>query len=151
MTASKVLLDRAEARSPSARRGGSVLLDSWAWIEILRDSATGRRLRRRYVGAPGVRAHTSVLTLAEIGAKLAAEGHQERIGPTAASLRYHGDMEEVTAADAQAAGPLRALLRKRSPGAGLVDALILATARRLGARLVSADPAFRGLRDVTAL
>lgn len=98
-----------------------------------------------------MRTHTSVLTIAEIGAKLTAEGHEERIGPTAASLRYHGDVEEVTAADAQAAGPLRALLRKRSPDAGLVDALILATARRLGARLVSADSAFRGLRDVTAL
>ncbi len=128
-----------------------VLLDTWAWWEILFDTPLGRRLRRRYLGRANVRVHTSVLTIAEIGAKLAARGEARRLGPILGALRSMGPIHEVTATVAEAAGPLRQDLRRLRPDASLVDALVLATARAVGARLVSGDGAFKGVPDVVQI
>lgn len=129
--------------------GSSVLLDTWAWWEILSGSSTGDRLRRRYLEAPNRRVHTSVITVAELSIKLAALGQSNRVPAIVASLRAFSELQDVTPEIAQAAGPLRSELRRRAPQAGLADALALATAQRLGARLVSADAAFRTRRGAS--
>lgn len=127
--------------------GSSVLLDTWAWWEILSASSTGDRLRRRYLEAPNRRVHTSAITVAELSIKLAALGQSSRVPAIVASLRAFSELHDVTPEIAQAAGPLRSELRRRAPHAGLADALVLATAQRLAARLVSADAAFRRRRS----
>lgn len=109
-----------------------VLLDTWAWREVLSATATGERLRRRHLGPKGRRVNTSALTLAEIGAQLAERGHADRLPSVVASLRAFGELHDVTPEIAQAAGPLRRDLRRRARHAGLIDALILATALRPG-------------------
>lgn len=131
--------------------GSDVLLDTWAWWEMLFATEVGARLRRRYLGRPNVRVHSSVLALAEIGAKLAASGEADRIAAMSASLKSLSRFHDVSPEIAQAAGPIRAELRRRDPNASLVDALVLCTARRLGARLVSSDRAFKGLAGVVGL
>lgn len=123
-----------------------VVFDTWAWWEVLHGTATGRRLQSTYLAVGKV--HASVYVLAELSAKLADAGRDKDLGDVAHRLASAGRLVPVDAAIAAEAGRLRKALRRRDPGASLADAIMLATARGLGLKLVSADVAFRGLPDV---
>jgi predicted nucleic acid-binding protein len=122
-----------------------LLFDTWAWFEYLHQTPIGESLRRRFVLEPRYRLHTSSISLAEIGARLETMGAKERIDPACGSIRRASHIWDVTADIAQDAGPARARLREASDTASLADAIILVTAQRAGARIVSADPAFSGI------
>lgn len=128
-----------------------VLFDTWAWCEVLWDTPVGRRLRKRYFDRQGVRVHTSVLSLTEIGVKLTRLGSADRIGGVFASIQASSTLQPVDHSIAESAVAIREELRRRSPDAGTIDALLLATSRSLGARLVSGDRAFSGEPDVVQL
>lgn len=127
-----------------------IVLDSWAWWEILLASPTGARLRRRYLRRSGPRVHTSSLAFGEVAAKLVAMGRADRVPSAMAAIRARSLTHDVTPELAERAGLLRAELRRASAGASLADAIMLATARELGAVLISDDPAFAGQPDVAA-
>jgi predicted nucleic acid-binding protein len=128
--------------------GSDVLLDTWGWWEVFRGSSEGAVIRRRLLGSDQVRLHTSAISVGEIVAKLASLGATDRIDAVLGVIRRAGPLHEVTVELAREAGLLRAVLRKADARASLADGIVLATARHLGARLVSADPAFRGQPDV---
>lgn len=123
-----------------------VVLDAWAWYEIVDGTPKGKALLAKYEG----RIHTSVMALAEVGAKV-----WRKLGPDNAAEAMLGiedaskAMHDVTAADARSAAAVHATLRRRAKDASLADALHLCTARRVGLPLVSDDPAFRGEADVS--
>ncbi|MFZ0830845.1 MAG: PIN domain-containing protein [Thermoplasmata archaeon] len=128
--------------------GSDILLDTWAWWELLRGSRNGAVIRRRFLRPSGVRLHTSTITVGEISAKLASMGEARRIDGVIAAIRRAGRLHDVTTDLARTAGILRVELRKSDAQASLADGIVLATARSLGARLISADAAFRGQSDV---
>lgn len=128
--------------------GSDFLFDTWAWWEYLHGTPTGASLRKRFIQEESVRVHTSAITIAEISARLQADGFPDRIAAACGAIRRMSHLWDVTADLAQEAGPVRAKLRDRSRSASLADALVLVTARKAGATLVSADPAFR---DVTGV
>lgn len=123
-----------------------VVFDTWAWWEVLHGTATGRRLQSTHLAAGKV--HSSAYVLAELAAKLTDAGREEDVPGVAHRLASAGRILPVDPLIAQEAGSLRRLLRKRDPGASLADAVMLATARSLGLKLVSADVAFKGQADV---
>ena len=125
-----------------------VVLDTWAWWEILRGSSKGANLQRRYLEPEGTRVFTSAITLAEVAAKMASEGHKGDIPLVVASVRRESEIVDVTPEVAVSAGILRQDLRKIDSRASLADAIVLSTARGLEAILVSADPAFGNQPDV---
>jgi predicted nucleic acid-binding protein len=125
-----------------------VLLDTWAWWEILRGSPEGASLQRKYLEHAGTRVFTSSITLGEVSAKMASEGRRGDIVLVVASIRRESEIVDVTPEIAVSAGILRQELRKVDAKASLADAIVLSTARGLDAILVSADPAFRGQSDV---
>lgn len=125
-----------------------VLFDTWAWWEYLHQTSTGASLRRRFVEGDRFRLHTSAITLGEIGARLAADGTGDRVSSACGSIRRMSRVWDVTPDIAQEAGPARARLREGDRSASLADAIVFVTARRAGASIVSADPAFRGLPGV---
>ena len=125
-----------------------VLFDTWAWWEYLFQTSTGAALRQRFVEGDRFRLHTSAISLGEIGARLIEDEAGERVETTCGSIRRMSRVWDVTADIAQEAGPARARLRKVERSASLADAIVFVTARKAGARIVSADPAFRGLPDV---
>jgi predicted nucleic acid-binding protein len=127
-----------------------ILFDTWAWWEVLRGSAEGSDLQRRYLDPPGVQVLTSALTLGELSAKLASEGAEDSIPLTVTSVRRASMILELTAELAVEAGIVRSRLRKHSNFASLADAIVLATARQQRARLISRDQAFAGEPDVSA-
>lgn len=125
-----------------------VLFDTWAWWEVLQGSSVGAQLKRRYLDAKGVQVLTSAITLGELSAKLASQGLEPSIPVMTSSIRQASTVEDVTGDLAVQAGMLRARLRRRAKSASLADGIVLATARKCGARLVSTDSAFRGEPDV---
>lgn len=128
--------------------GKRVVFDTWAWWEVLRASAKGTRLKTGYLDVEGVRVYTSAISLGELAAKLASEGRSEDVPAVVSSLRGTSEIVDITGSLAASGGLLRAELRQRDPAASLADGVVLWTARQLGATLISAGPAFRGLPDV---
>jgi predicted nucleic acid-binding protein len=49
--------------------------------------------------------------------------------------------------DALEAGDLHARTRKTSPSFGLADSFVLQLARKVGARVLTGDPDFRGIKE----
>lgn len=123
-----------------------VVFDTWAWWEVLHGTPTGRRLQATYLAAGKV--HSSAYVVAELAAKLADAGREKDLAEVTHRLASAGRLIPVDAAVAAEAGRLRKALRRRDPGASLADAIMLATARGLGLRLVSAGVAFKGQPDV---
>lgn len=127
-----------------------VLFDTWAWWEVLQGSRPGARLQRRYLESVGVQVLTSVISLGELSAKLSFQGLDDSIPVTMSSVRQASTVVDLTGDLAAEAGILRTRLRKRVRSAGLADAIVLATARQQGARVISIDAAFAGEPDVGA-
>jgi predicted nucleic acid-binding protein len=125
-----------------------MVLDTWAWWEILRASPVGETLQQNYLDRGGTRVFTSSITLGEISAKMTSEGRKGDVTLVVASIRKESEIVDVSPEIAVSAGILRQDLRKVDSKASLADAIILSTARSLDAVLVSADPAFRGQSDV---
>lgn len=119
-----------------------LVFDTWAWWEYLHETRTGTSLRRRYGNPDRFRLHTSAISLGEIAARLVTDGARDRVGMVCGAIRRVSRTWDVTADIAQEAGRVRSRLRERTGSASLADAIILVTAQRAGARIVSADPAF---------
>lgn len=122
----------------------SYVLDSFAWIEYFRGGRLGREVNRRLREA---RCATPSIVLAELADKYTREG----IPDLARDLDFVEAQTIVVPLDratAEEAGRLKAEMRRRSPDAPLADAIVYATAHRLGADVLMGDPHFRGLRTV---
>lgn len=128
--------------------GSDVLFDTWAWWEYLHGTDVGTRLRDRYLRSGGSRIHTSAISLGELAAQLSSQGLPERVPAVCGSIRRMSHIWDVTADIAQEAGVARAQLRRHSRQASLADGIILVTAHRAAARIVSNDPAFAGQAGV---
>lgn len=126
-----------------------VVFDSWAWVEVFLRTKRGIALRAKYVAQPQVRLHASALAVGELVARLDPGREAALIEETVVAIEQAAILHDVTPALAREGAVLRHALRKADPGASLADGIMLATARSLKATLVSADPAFKGLKDVT--
>lgn len=126
----------------------NVFFDTWAWWEFLGGTAAGRGLARKYVSRPDVRVHTSILTLAEVSAKLASRGQASRTQRNFAQIERHSSVHPIPREVLEGVGALRAQLRRSDPDAGIIEALVLAMARHVGAILISGDSAFKQQKDV---
>jgi predicted nucleic acid-binding protein len=125
-----------------------LVFDTWAWVECLHGTPIGDSLRARFLDDDRFRIHTSVITLAELSARLHTDNAADRVSAACGAIRRMSHIWDVTADMAQEVGAARARLRKSSSAASLADAIILLTARNAGARVVSADPAFRDVPGV---
>jgi len=125
-----------------------LLFDTWAWWEYLHRTKIGGSLRDRFVRSRGYRIHTSAVSFGELSARLASLGARDRIPGACGAVRRMTHVWDVTADIAQEAGIARAKLRATWASASLADGIVLVTSQRAGARIVSADRAFRGIPGV---
>ena len=128
-----------------------IVVDSWAWVEILKLSAAGEEAKTQIEQADEVL--TPSLVLAELSRKYLREGVEIALvrtwlqGISEASEVYPIDIE-LAIESGRTSFELVEKARKaglRRPGLG--DAIVLATARVCGARLLTGDPHFRGLPE----
>jgi predicted nucleic acid-binding protein len=128
-----------------------IVVDSWAWVEILKLSEAGAEAKRLVEEADG--AFTPSIVLAELARKYL----REEVDPEVleATLLGISEATEVVPIDiplcvgaAQAAKELSAKARReRVEKPGLGDALVLATARGAGAKVLTGDRHFKGLDE----
>ena len=128
-----------------------IVVDSWAWVEVLKMSAAGREAKAQIEQAD--EAFTPSLALAELARKYLREGVEVQLvrtwlqGVSEATEVYPIDIElAIQSAAAHAELSVKAQ-REGLDKPGLGDALMLATARATQARLLTGDPHFKGLKE----
>ena len=120
----------------------NLFLDSYSWIEYFRGSKKGEKvwkiLKKEKV-------YTSNLVIAEIISKFKREGidfnNAYRI------LLSNSVVVELTSEIAKEAGMFHADIKKKVRNFGLVDAIILITARKIKAKIVTGDKHFKDFNE----
>jgi predicted nucleic acid-binding protein len=125
----------------------SYVIDSWAWIEYFRSTKHGLTAKGIIEGGGNV--FTSALTISEVLSKFARMGMD--VDDAYIAINTLSRIIEIDAVLARDAGILHSKIKKESPNFGLVDAFVLQTAMALGAKVLTGDPDFKGLRGVEML
>jgi predicted nucleic acid-binding protein len=122
-----------------------ILVDTYTWIEIFRDSPWGRHALE-YIERNSPLA-VSVLTLYELQYRLGDLYGEEKTGSLLATILFHADVIPVDTRIAVTAGSIKSLQKNKGTAMGAVDCLILATARSRGLKILSGDKHFKGLEE----
>lgn len=123
----------------------NLVFDAYAWLEYLDGSKEGGRINELINNSENT-IFTNNVTFAEVISVAKRRRSDVEIAARAIlslSQVYEGDLEFY-----KDVGLLHAELRQNIPRFGLADAFVLLTARRLGAKVVTGDPHFKGLKNV---
>ncbi|MDG7007170.1 MAG: PIN domain-containing protein [Nitrososphaerota archaeon] len=119
------------------------VVDAWAWLEYLKGSAPGKKAAAAIEG--GGEVYTCPVSIAEVASRLKrAEKDYQTATARVISLSR---VTPCGAADAALAGALHAEVKARSPNFSLADAFVLSAARSLGAKVLTGDPDFKGIKE----
>lgn len=119
------------------------VIDSYAWVEYFRGSKAGGAVRP-YV--EGDRAATSAITLAELREKYIREGWPS-FDTDSGFMAARTLVVPIDREIAILAGELNHARKKVVRDWGMADSLVLATARKGSAKVVTGDNHFKGLQD----
>ncbi|MBI4257836.1 MAG: PIN domain-containing protein [Thaumarchaeota archaeon] len=123
------------------------IVDSWAWIEYLRGSRAGQKVREKIEHQEELLTH--IVTIAEIMSKLKRE-----------SLDTEGAWKAITASsklitidanDAKNTGLLHAYIKRKNANFSLADAFVLHAAKKLNGKVLTGDPDFKGINEAILL
>ena len=121
-----------------------IVLDTYAWIEFFNGSEAGKKVGN-ILNSKENEIFTSIITIAEMSSKLKRENLDAEKGYeiiTNSSKIYFMNPEL-----AKEAGLLHAEMKKKIKDFGMIDSIILSTARKLGAKIVTGDPHFKGFKE----
>jgi predicted nucleic acid-binding protein len=126
-------------------------LDSYAWLEYFHGSAEGQKVDGILRSSTDL--YTPTVVFAEVKRILLRDARAGRETRKGIGERIHFMKLKTLAVDlnlelAEKAAELADELAPGRKGFGFADAAILATARSLGAKVVTGDEHFRGLPDV---
>jgi predicted nucleic acid-binding protein len=122
-----------------------ILIDTYTWIEIFRNSPWGRQaLECIEQNSPLA---VSVLTLYELQYHFNDLYGEEKTGSFIATILTHAEVIPVDMQIAVAAGTIRTGQKKKGNGMGTVDCMILATARIHNLKVLTGDMHFKGLEE----
>jgi predicted nucleic acid-binding protein len=124
-----------------------LVVDTWAWLEYLEGSESGKVVESKF--AESEELWTSSVSLAELVSKYRRRGMSEEVAVRAVTSLSR--VREVDADDAVEAGRIHAEVKAKSPGFGLADAMVLQLARKVGARVLTGDQDFRGVKEALLL
>ena len=120
------------------------VIDAYAWIEYFIESNKGKKVKE-IVESEDNEIFVSVITIAEVSSIGVRENRDVELGNKiilGLSSIYFINLEL-----AKEAGILHAEIRKKIKDFGLADAFVLLTARKLGAKIVTGDPHFKGFKE----
>ncbi len=120
-----------------------LVVDSWAWVEYLRGSETGKRVDTRISQAGEV--WTTVISLTEVVSKYRREKLSEQTAIEAISSLSKFELPSRN--DAIEAGRIHAEVKTKSANFGLADAFVLQLARKVKGKVLTGDSDFKGLRE----
>ena len=122
------------------------VVDAYAWIEYLIGSEIGARVKA-ILEDENNGIYTSAVTLGEVISKIARE--EQDVCTAYRILLSNSDVIDVDEELSKQTGIIHAEMRKRKKDFGLADAFVLATARKLGTRILTGDPHFQGVKEAT--
>lgn len=125
----------------------SYVIDSWTWIEYL--DATKYGLAVKDIIEKNENSFTSAISVSEVISKLSRHGKDPEQAYIAISTLSR--IVEIDVELAKKVGFLYSQVKRKSPNFGLADAFVLQTAMSLGAKVMTGDPDFKGLKDVVML
>ena len=120
------------------------VIDAHAWIEYFIGSDKGNEVKK-IVESENNEVFTSIITIAEVVSITKRENRdaeQKYLDMVNLSKIYGINLDL-----AKEAGILHAEVRKTIKDFGLADAIVLSTARKLGAKIVTGDPQFKGFKE----
>jgi predicted nucleic acid-binding protein len=117
-----------------------ILVDTYTWIEISKNSSWGRQALTWIEKKPAL--FVSVLTLYELQYQFEDLYGQKRTGSFIATILNHVEVIPVDQQIATMAGVIKSREKKKGSSMGAVDCLILATARSHGLKILSGDKHF---------
>jgi len=119
------------------------VIDSYAWIEYFRGTERGEKAREFIESGKSA---TSSIVIAELSEKYSREGRdfEEDFNFIVSSAKIVDLSKEL----AISAGKINFENKKKIKNWGMSDAIILATANLLGAKVVTGDEHFRNLNSV---
>ena len=116
-----------------------MLLDTYAWVEIIKNSPAGRRTTEM-LGNEGLA--TSIASIAELSSWAHRSGLNARI--IIEKVKSASTILQLTEEIAELAGELQVSIKKDTPDWGMVDSMIYATAVAHGIKVITGDSHFRG-------
>ncbi len=123
-------------------------LDSWAWVEYLDGSSVGRKVREVIFDQRN-EIFTHSVSAAEIISKGKRRGKDTE--PIWAVMNSNSKLVVSSLDDSKDVGLLHAEVKSKNQNFGLADAFVLAAARKIGAKVLTGDPDFRGIPDAIML
>lgn len=123
-----------------------MLYDTFAWIELFKDTQVGRRVAQLMKQDQPATAMPSLSELASWALKNGLDA-----GKVVDKAAYASNIVEFDMEAAQLAGELHFKYKKIESGWGMVDSMIYATALSYGLQLVTGDPHFKGKPGVVFL
>ena len=120
------------------------VFDAYAWIEYLIGSDVGKKVKAILDNAEA-EVYTCAVTVAEIISKTVREGRNfEDAYDVIVSDSNVIDADEKLSKET---GLLHAEMRRKIKDFGLADAYVLASARKIGGKVLTGDPHFKNVRD----
>lgn len=123
----------------------TVLIDSWAWVEFFAGSRIGEEVRD-YVMDESLEIIISSINLAEIY-RIALD----RFDESNAEMRRRAMLSRCFLIPVDEEIAIQGARFRHERNWGMGDALIYATAVREGAKVLTGDPHFKGLKDTIFL
>lgn len=120
------------------------VIDAYAWIEYLRGSKAGEKVRAVFE-EENSEIYTCAVTVAEVISKVAREGQNVEIIYDV--LLNNSQVVNVDEEVSKEAGLLHAQMRKIKKDFGLADVYVLATARKLKSKVLTGDFHFEGVKE----
>jgi predicted nucleic acid-binding protein len=124
------------------------VVDAWAWVEYLIGSKHGVKLKE-VLDEENSEVYTCAITLAEVISKVARERRDVEAAYT--MLLSNSQVININEELSLQAGLLHCETRKSLKDFGLADAYVLATARKLKAKVLTGDLHFKNVKDAVLI
>ncbi|MFH1256199.1 MAG: PIN domain-containing protein [Candidatus Diapherotrites archaeon] len=116
-----------------------MLLDTYAWVEFFKGTGKGEKVKELLRKNA---CFSSAISLAELSEWIEREGiERDKVIPVVKKLSSIIEVDQQTF---ELAGIIKVKKRETAKGFGLIDAIILATARQYNLKLVTGDKHFQG-------
>ena len=127
------------------------VIDTYSWLDYFSSTKKNEDLSRLIELGPNI--YTPALVLSEVKRMLLKKIRLKEetgagMGQKLHFIRLNSFIVDLDADTAEMAAEVADELSQERKGMGLADAIILATARSLGAKVVTGDEHFRGPKDV---
>ena len=119
------------------------VIDAYAWIEYLGGSESGLKVSRVIEENDGI--YTCAITVGEVVSKVARSGKDVQVAFDV--MLSNSQIVDVDEELSFKAGLLHCEMRKALKDFGLADAYVLATARKLKAKVLTGDLHFKGVKE----